>query len=201
PRHPRGRGGGMQPASNSRRWLGGAIALVGGAVTAVGAFLPWVSVHLGQLAGNRSLTVKGTSSTDGKVALAAGIVLLIAGAAMWAATPSARRGLAVLAIVAGLVGGGIALFDVTTKDRQFDDGLRKGFANVQGHPISNAQLAVIKEQLKRLGVSFSLSSGLYIALVGGVIGLIGGIVGLTTPAPAAEPTDLGFGTGGGCGAQ
>jgi hypothetical protein len=169
------------------RPIAGVLALIGGVLAAFASFLPWASVN----AAGASVSAKGTDGTDGWITFVAGIVLVLYGIArMTGAAAAGKRGLAVLAIVAGLVAGGVAVFDAATaKSRILDDAA----GEVAG------QAGISKDQARQLldaavdsgQVSISLSFGIFVVMAGGLLGLVGGIMGVRgQPAPPVPAMPL-----------
>ena len=166
---------------STRAPVGAILAIVGGALLAVGSFLVWAEVS----GGGTSVTAKGVDGSDGYITLAAGAVALLVGIAM---TRQARRMLAVLVILAGIVGGGIGLYDALTAKDSVLDAAAEELAPTFG--ASAEQVRVALDQAIDAGqLSVSISIGLYVVIAGGVVALIGGILGLrgSTAEPAAAP--------------
>lgn len=102
-------------APNQRRTLGGVLAIVGGALTALGAFLPWVkatAVFVG------TITRSGMEGGDGPIFLGAGLVIAALGLWSVIGRPSAAP---VLLVLAGLVVGGFALVDYNEVSQRVGD--------------------------------------------------------------------------------
>lgn len=173
------------------------MGLVGGALLVIGSLMTWASVSInvaniaqavgidpsaipaGTFPGTQ--TVSGSSLSDGKIALVCGIVALIAAVLIIMAT--GRTLAAVLLIVGGLAGGGIALYDgLNGKDDAVSEGVK---------------------QLTALGVpgdvkSFfdvSIGIGIWICVVGGFLAIVAGILSLRGKPPAA----VGMSSGGAMG--
>ncbi len=168
-----------------------AVAALGGIVMIVGSFMVWAKVDFGKLSQfggpTGGASVNGLDA-DGKLTLACGIVLVVAAAVLLTrAGRGIAKAMAILALVAGLLGGAIALYDITQKDKQIDDAYRQGIQEQTGKPATDQQLQELKDLLDRLGVKTSLGVGIYVTALGGLVGLIGGIMGLAakTPTPAA----------------
>lgn len=177
----------------TRTPFAGILGIVGGALMALGSFLAWAEVS----GGGRSVTAKGLDGSDGYITLGAGLVAVVAGIVMAIET---RRVLAVLTILAGIVGGGLGLYDaLTAKDSVLDaaaEELAPAFeASAQAVRIALDQ-AIDAGQL-----SVSISIGLYVVIGGGVVALAGGILGLRgsgepavhgqTAAPVTPATTIG----------
>jgi hypothetical protein len=169
----------MDHTKGSTRVSVGAIsASIGGALLAVGSFLAWAEVS----GGGTSVTAKGVDGSDGYITLAAGAVALLVGIAMM--TRQARRMLAVLVVLAGIVGGGIGLYDALTAKDSVLDAAAEELASSFG--ASAEQVRVALDQAIDAGqLNVSISIGLYVVIAGGVVALIGGIFGLR--GSAAEP--------------
>jgi hypothetical protein len=155
----------------------GIVAIVGGALLALGSLLPWAEVS----GSGASVTAKGIDGSDGYITLAAGIVAIVVGVVM---TRRAKRVLTVLAILAGVVGGGLGLYDaVTAKDSVLDAAAEELAPSFE---VSVDQVRVVLDQAVDAGqLGVSVGIGLYVVIAGGVVALVGGVLGMR--AEAAEP--------------
>jgi hypothetical protein len=162
---------------STRAPVGAILAMVGGVLLAVGSFLAWAEVS----GGGTSVTAKGIDGSDGYITLAAGAVALLVGIAM---TRQARRMLAVLVILAGIVGGGIGLYDALTAKDSVLDAAAEELAPTFGASAEEVR-AALDQAIDAGQLSVSISIGLYVVIAGGVVALIGGIFGLR--GSAAEP--------------
>jgi hypothetical protein len=97
----------MEQAGSRRTPIGPVLAIVGGALLVVGSFLAWAEVSGGGVA----VSAKGIDGSDGWVTVIAGAVALAVGIA---AMRGPRRALAILALLAGLAGGGLGVYDALT---------------------------------------------------------------------------------------
>jgi hypothetical protein len=167
--------------------MAGILALVGGALMALGSFLSWARVD----AAGASVSARGTDGTDGYITLACGIVLLLYGIGrMTGAAAAGKRALAVIAIVAGLIGGGVALYDASSAKRKIVDEAAAAIANRAGISTTQAR-ALLNAAISSGQVKISLALGIFVVIAGGVLGLIGGIAGLSSSATQpAPPTDV-----------
>jgi len=165
---------------STRAPVGAILAMVGGVLLAVGSFLAWAEVS----GGGTSVTAKGVDGSDGYITLAAGAVALLVGIAM---TRQARRMLAVLVILAGIVGGGIGLYDALTAKDSVLDAAAEELAPTFGASAEQVRLA-LDQAIDAGQLSVSISIGLYVVIAGGVVALIGGIVGLRGSAAEAAAT-------------
>ena len=154
----------------ARTPVAGILGVIGGALLALGSFLAWAEVS----GGGTSVTAKGVDGSDGYITLVAGLVAVVAGVVM---AKSTRRLLAVLVILAGIVGGGIGLYDALTAKDSVLDAAAEELAPAFG--VSAQQVRTVLDQAidaGQLGVSISI--GLYVVIGGGVVALVGGILGL-----------------------
>jgi hypothetical protein len=163
-------------------------AIVGGLLSAVGSFLAWASVS----AAGQGVSAKGTDGTDGYITLVAGIILILYGVSrLTGSAMGTKKAMAVIAIVAGLVAGGVAVYDaVTAKERVLDEASSQ-VASSAG--VTKDQARTLLDQAVSSGqVAISLSFGIFVVMAGGVLGLIGGVMGLRSPAePAPEMSAMG----------
>ena len=155
---------------STRAPVGAILAIVGGALLAIGSFLAWAEVS-GE---GTSVTAKGIDGSDGYITLAAGAVALLVGIAM---TRRTKRMLAVLVILAGIVGGGIGLYDALTAKDSVLDAAAEELAPTFG--VSAEEVRAVLDQAIDAGqLSVSISVGLYVVIAGGLVALVGGILGL-----------------------
>jgi hypothetical protein len=172
------------------------VAIVGGAILAIGSFLTWASVSVDtdvliqKLASALGLdpsllqgqvptsgfnqSVNGfDAGADGKITLVMGIIVLAAAVVM-IVKPDIKKAMGVVAILAALVGGGIAVYDVAQ-------------VNDVANQAEDAASAIAGPQLQQAGVGpdvfegiFDVSAGigLWACIAGGVIGLVGGVLAL-----------------------
>lgn len=175
----------MQTEVARKNSVPGMVAAAGGLVLLIAAFMPWVTVGLGQAGAGANLNVAGTEG-DGVITLVIGLIVLVAGIVMWLGRSRGLvKGLAIAALVLGIIGAGIAVYDITSKDRQFDQGLREGLGKSTGQEISDEQLAAAKAELDRLGVEVKIGIGMYLTVVGGLLAAVGGILGLMAKGAGA----------------
>ena len=175
----------MQQAASGRSGpVASILAIVGGALLTIGSFLAWASVS----GGGSSVSAKGTDGSDGYITLVAGVILIACGVLLLRV---GKRVIAVLAIVAALMGGGVGLYDaLTANDRVLDDAAEE-LASRFGATITEVR-ALLDQAIDAGQIDISLNLGLYMVIVGGALGLVGGILGLRgaaepMPASAAEP--------------
>ena len=169
--------------------VGAAVAvLVGGALTIAGSFLGWlrVTTRLGLFQGLSGARVAtGIHTTDGKVALAGGIVAALGGAAVLTArTRTAGTVAGTLSLLAAAAGAAAAaVFMATARSQTLDDAVSK---------FPTALQAGARDALQRLidvgALRFSLGLGVVLALIGGAVAAIGAVVALVARGGAAPPT-------------
>jgi hypothetical protein len=171
----------------------GVLGVLGGALMALGSFLAWAEVS----GGGTSVIARGVDDSHGYVTLVAGLVAVVAGIVLARGT---KRMLAALVIIAGIVGGGIGLYDALTAKDSVLDAAAEELA--PGFEASAQEVRTVLDQAIDAGqFSVSISFGLYVVIGGGVVGLAGGILGLRgsgepavpgrTAAPAAPATTIG----------
>jgi hypothetical protein len=167
---------------STRASIGGILAIIGGALLAVGSFLPWAEVSWG----GTSVTAQGIDDSYGYFTLAAGSFALVVGIVM---RRGAKRELAVLAVLAGLVGGGVGLYEaLTIRDSVLDAAAEQLAPSFE---LSTEQVrAALNQAIETGQLGLSISIGLYAVIAGGVVALVGGIVGLggSPSEPAAAET-------------
>jgi hypothetical protein len=187
-----------ETGTTARTPVGAIVAIAGGALLGVGSFLAWAQVS----GGGTSVTANGVDGSDGYITLGAGIVAVVVGVLL---LRQARRALAILAILAGLVGGGVAVYDALTAKDSVLDSAAEELAPTLG--ASPEQVRVLLDQAIDSGeIGISLSIGIYVVIAGGALALVGGILSLRGPdagkraaetrqpavaegsAPAAPPT-------------
>lgn len=163
------------------------LAIVGGVLLAVGSFLAWASVS----GGGTSITAKGTDGSDGYITLVAGIIVVACGVLL---LRGGKKVIAVIAIVAALIGGGVGLYDaLTAKDRVLNDAAEE-LATQFGATTSEVR-ALLDQAIDAGQIAISLELGIYMVIVGGALGVVGGILGLRgaaepVPAGVAEPMPM-----------
>jgi hypothetical protein len=161
----------------------GIIGLVGGALMALGSFLAWAEVS----GGGTSVTAKGVDGSDGYITLVAGLVAVVAGGVVIAR--GTRRVLAVLMILAGIVGGGIGLYDALTAKDNVLDAAAEELAPTFGASAEQVRTA-LDQAIDAGQLSVSISIGLYVVIGGGVVALAGGIIGLRGSGEPAVPGQM-----------
>ena len=157
--------------------IGVILMFVGGALLAIGSFLPWAQVT----GGGTSVTAKGVDGSDGWITMVAGLVLIVCGAASMKA---GKRALAILAIVAGLVGAGVGVYDATTAKDSVLDSAASELSGQFG--VSADEMRTLLDQAIDAGqLSISISFGLYVVIAGGLLGIVGGVMAMGSASKSA----------------
>jgi hypothetical protein len=185
----------------SKSRTGSILAIVGGVGLAIGAFLDWGTVTLnvaklatalgvdpslfpaGSIPGV-SQSVSGTDGWEGKVAVVAGIAAIVVGVIAMRET---RKGLGVLLLVAGIIGGGVALYDVLTVNSQKDAAIEDAAPDLAGSGLQTSQLSE--------AIEVSLDAGIWICIIAGIVVVAGGLMVRSGEAEGAASTSPGMGSG------
>ena len=162
----------MDTVATRRAPIGAILMIVGGALATIGSFLTWANVR----ASDVSASAKGTDGSDGYITLAGGVLLIGAGIAV---LRSGRRGMAILAIVAGLLAGGVGIYDAMTAEDNVLDAVAEQLAPQVGATVEQVR-AVLQGEADSGNLDIKLAVGLYLVIGGGVIGALGGLLGLAT---------------------
>ena len=177
-------------ASSSRSFGPGPIlGIVGGALLVIGSLMTWATVSFnvenianalgvdpsvipaGSLG---SQSVAGTKVNDGKIALVCGVIVVIA-AVVLLAVSGARVLAAAALMLAGLVGGGIALYDgINGKDDAINEGARALTASGLPGDVKSF-------------FNVSIGIGIWICVIGGIAAIVAGILVLMQRGQAAAP--------------
>jgi hypothetical protein len=115
----------------------------------------------------------------------AGIILILYGVARLTSNAmGTKKAMAVIAIVAGLVAGGVGVYDaVTAKERVLDEAASQ-VASSAGLSKTAAR-ALLDQAVDSGQVDISLSFGIFVVIAGGVLGLVGGVMGLGSSRESA----------------
>lgn len=174
----------MSTAGTRRTPIGAILAILGGALLVIGSFLAWAEVS----GSGTSTTASGIDGSDGYVTLVVGAIAIAAGIV---AMRAGRRALAILTILAGLVGGGLGIYDALTAEESVLDSAAEELAPTFG--VSADEVRVLLDEAIDTGeLGVSIAIGLYVVIAGGVLALVGGALqlsgsGASAPAmPAAS---------------
>jgi hypothetical protein len=178
-------------SDRARRSLSpGALALVGGAAIVAGSSLTWLTVGGGVSVQTVSVTgtPKGTELLLGRVALGAGIAVLILGLLLLVLR-RARKLLGFLVILGGLAAIAAGAFVASSpQDRYIDFAVEKGAPAGQADEVR----ASLTNLFQVSGQEADLGIGLYIAIGGGALSVIGGLTavfGRRKPKPVEEAVE------------
>jgi hypothetical protein len=181
---------------DNKRSTGSVLAIVGGIGLAVSAFLTWgkVTLDAGKFAAALgvdpnlvpagslpSQTVSGTDGWEGKAAIVAGIVAIVVAVIAMRET---RKGLGVLLIVAGVLGAGVALYDVVTVNDQKDAAIEDAAPGLAALGVQTSQLSD--------AIDVSLQAGIWICIISGLVVVVGGAM-VRSGEGSAETTEAGPG--------
>ncbi len=172
----------MEQGTASRSMpIGAILAIVGGALLAVGSFLSWATVS----GAGTEVSASGMDGSDGIVTLVAGIIALACGLL---AMKAGRRILAIVTILAGLAGAGLGIYDALTAKDSVLDAAAEQVATQVGATVDEVR-ALLDDAIDAGELSISISLGLYVVIGGGVLALVGGVMmlgtkGASTSAPA-----------------
>ncbi len=162
------------------RLAGFACTAIGALLVGLGATWDWATVQVPGVTGTPISPFKGVDVWEGKVALFAGITMLVLIiVSRLLAGRIAARMVAVIIIALGLAVAALAASDVMRADTRFraDDGLERIARSV------SVQLELpyqdVLAQLKRVApkLEIAAASGTYVTIAGGVLASIGGVLG------------------------
>jgi hypothetical protein len=162
----------METTTTRRAPIGAILLLLGGALAAIGSFLTWADVRVGDV----SASAKGVDGSDGYITLVLGLIAILAGIL---ALRAPKRGIAVLGIVAGLVIMGVGIYDATTAEDSVLDSVAEDVAPTLGAPVDQVR-NVLQQQADSGQLDVSLQLGLYAVIGGGALALIGGVIAMAT---------------------
>ncbi len=162
------------------RLAGFACTAIGALLVGLGATWDWATVHVPGVTGTPISPFKGVDVWEGKVALFAGITILVSIiVSRLLAGRIAARMVAVIIVALGLGVAALAASDVMRADTRFraDDGLERIARSVSvqlGLPFQ-----AVLAQLKRIApkLEIAAASGAYVTIAGGVLASIGGVLG------------------------
>lgn len=193
----------MEQQGGSTARMGPMLAVAGGVLLAIGSVLTWAKASIdldafaqalgvdpaqlqGAVGAETSKVVSGTSTTDGKLALACGLVAVILGVIAYSKRDKWKI-LGVVTLIAGVVGGGIALYDITKKD----DVIAEAKAAVGPTLASIGLDSSILDNIFKV----SLGIGIWVCVVGGVVALLGGLMMIMNRSSVGAPAMAGVSSG------
>lgn len=155
---------------NRRASVAGVLALVGGVAAVVGSFLPWAEISAGPF----SEQAKGVDGWEGKAAIVAGIVMIVAGTRVVAGSERAVTRMRPGAAIGGLVAFGVGLYTALTAREQLLDA-------AQGQlPRAEVERALDSGLLE-----LSIAIGLIVVIAGGAQGILAALLTIGTSEAAA----------------
>jgi hypothetical protein len=168
------------PRPSPLRLAGFLVTIVGGTLLGVGSLLAWAVIDLGG-----TTDVRGIDVLEGKVALGCAILVLIGIPAMRGSlTRRGRYAWGAIIVVAGLLGAGLAAYDLADKEARLGLGeCAKQVAASTGIPES----AELRAQCARFA-STDLGTGIYVTIAGGLLSAAGGALGIAWARRAKLPS-------------
>jgi hypothetical protein len=183
------------------------VGIVGGAVLVIGSFLTWATASInidalanaigvdpallqGAVPGSRSFSVQGMDSgADGTFTLIAGIAAVVV-AIVLIMKADLKKPMGAILIIAGLVGGGVALYDLSKVNDVKQEAIDAAGGGLAAAGIDAGVLDEVFD--------VSAGIGIWVCIAGGLIAIVGGAMAFAAkPAPAmaggpAAPMGSGF---------
>jgi hypothetical protein len=161
-----------------RAAVAGVLALVGGVAAVVGSFLPWAEISAGPFAQQ----ARGIDGWEGKAAIVAGIVMIVAGARVVAGSDRAVARMRTGAAIGGLVAFGVGLYTALTAREQLLD-------------AAQGQLprAEVERALDTGLLELSIAIGLIVVIAGGAQGIVAALLSIGVSASSAPTASSGAG--------
>lgn len=162
---------------HGRAVAAGTLALAGGVVAVLGSFLAWVEISAGPFS-ERAIGIDGW---EGKVTIVGGVIMLAAGARVFAGSDRAVARLRLGAAIGGLVAAGIGFYTALTARDQLLDAVSTELPRAEAEHALDAGLLQV-----------SIAVGLYLVIAGGVQGILAAAVtlGVRDRAPTASGAGL-----------
>ena len=159
-----------------RAAVAGVLALAGGVAAVVGSFLPWAEISAGPF----TEQAKGIDGWEGKAAIVAGIVMIVAGARVLAGSHQAIARMRPGAAIGGLLAFGVGLYTALTAREQLLDA-------AQGQlPRAEVERALDSGLLE-----LSIAIGLIVVIAGGAQGILAALLTIGAGEPSPAPTSGG----------
>jgi hypothetical protein len=185
------------------------VGIIGGALLTIGSFLTWASVSvdtdalvnkLAEALNVDPAVLQGSVPTtgfsqsvsgmqdgaDGIFTLVAGILVLIFAGILFVKF-DLRKVMGGLMVAAGLVGGGVALWDISQLNDAKDAALAEASTALQALGVDGGTLSDV--------IEVSAGIGIYACALGGVVAIIAGIMALTQKAPMVAAPAMGASMG------
>jgi disulfide bond formation protein DsbB len=161
---------------------GFALSALAGFLLAVGSLLVWAEFRIGQGAGAYAFPLHGTDTTEGKIALVAGLAVVVGALLLRIGkTENGRPVAGVIIVIAALVGAGTTGYFAMNAESKYQDKpiveIAQKLANESGLPAAAA--AQHEKEMIAAGKAletFSLGIGVWIALAAAIASLVGGVL-------------------------
>src|SRR5262245_29732422 len=155
-----------------RAAVAGVLALAGGVAAVVGSFLPWAEISAGPF----TEQARGIDGWEGKAAIVAGIVMIVAGVRVLSGANRAVGRMRPGAAIGGLVAFGVGLYTALTAREQLLDA-------AQGQlPRADVERALDSGLLE-----LSIAIGLIVVIAGGAQGIVAALLSIGASDPTAAP--------------
>jgi hypothetical protein len=163
-----------------RLW-GFLLTVIGGVLCAFGALQVWVTPTLNGQAPQGWQGWVGIDLTEGLVAIACGIVLIVGILALRLVRRRSKRVVAILLIIAGMLAFAVSGAVVATASSRFTDPQTAAKQVAASEHISLAQ-ALAKVGSGSSKLTANLKIGVFMTMLGGILGAIGGVLSVALVA-------------------
>ena len=155
------------------------LTVAGALLAGIGSMLDWVTVTIPDFPAELAPTLRGVDTAEGKLALAAAVVALIAVlVGRVGGTDSARRGAAVVVLVAGVAIVAIGAREaLTAEDRYVDDAVGEVRDVAGSLGVAEEDVDAMIDELQEAFV-VDVATGVWLTLLGGIATAAGGAVTL-----------------------
>jgi tryptophan-associated transmembrane protein len=169
-----------------RLW-GFLLTVCGGVLVAFGSLQVWVTATVNGQANPISPRWPGIDLPEGLVALACGIVLIVGILALRMVKANAKRVVAILLIVAGVIAFAVAGVVAVTATSRFAD------AQTAAERVASSEHIPVATALKTVSghLTVSVGIGAFATVLGGIIGAIGGVLSLALVVRRPDDADDG----------
>lgn len=161
------------------RVVGFLLTVAGALLAGIGSMLDWVTVTIPDFPAELAPTLRGVDTAEGKLALAGAVVALIAVlVSRVGGTDSARRGAAVVVLVAGVAIVAIGAREaLTAEDRYVDDAIGEVRDVAGSLGVAEDDVDAMIDDLQDAFV-VDVATGVWLTLLGGIATVAGGAVTL-----------------------
>lgn len=155
-----------------RAAVAGVLTLAGGVAAVVGSFLPWAEISAGPF----TEQARGIDGWEGKAAIVAGIVMIVAGARVLTGAHRAIVRMRPGAAIGGLTAFGVGLYTALTAREQLID-------------AAQAQLSrgEVERALDSGLLELSIAIGLIVVIAGGAQGIVAALLTIGAAEPPSPP--------------